>query len=285
MVPATDPVRAAGRARLDEDGILSSFEDIALSVEDGIGTLTLNRPEKGNTLRPQTLREICDGMDMLTADPAVKAIVLAAAGKHFCAGADFAFLAELTHMPATDIKAQIYAHFQGAARRIYRCSKPTVALISGAAVTVGCELALACDFRVVADNGFFQESWVKLGILPPLGGLFLLPRLIGLGRAADMVLRGTAVKAAEAERIGLASEVVPLADLADRGRALARELAAIAPLAYAQIKEGLHRGLETSMDAEWQSNVMGQAMLLGTEDFREGLDAVKNKRPPAFAGR
>lgn len=264
---------------------MSSFEDIALSVVGGVGTLKLNRPEKGNTLRPQTMREICEGMDILIADANVKAIILAAEGKHFCAGADFDVLAEMADMAATDIKAQIYTHFQGAARRIYRCPKPTVALVSGAAVTVGCELALACDFRILSDNAFLMESWVKLGLMPPLGGLFLLPRMVGLGRAAEMVLRSKQVKAEEAERIGLASEVVPLADLASRGQAMAAELAAIAPLAYAQIKEGLHRGLETSMDAEWQTNVMGQAMLIGTQDFKEGLDAVRNKRAPVFGGR
>ena len=264
---------------------MQSFEDISLTVADRVGTLTLNRPQTGNTLRPQTLEEICRGIDALTADPDVGVIVLRAEGKHFCAGADFKFLDDVTRMPASAIKAQIYSHFQGAARRIYHCPKPTVALVQGAAVTVGCELALACDFRVVADNGFFQESWIKLGILPALGGMFLLPRLIGLGRAAQMVLRGQAVKADEAERIGLASEVVPLADLAERGAAFAAELSAIAPLAYAAIKEGLHRGLENGMEAEWSTNVLNQAILLGTEDFKEGLDAVRNKRAPRFEGR
>lgn len=264
---------------------MQDFEDIAVTVADRIGTLTLNRPEKGNTLRPQTLAEMCRALDQLSADPDVAVIVLAAAGKHFCAGADFAFLDDLTRMSTVDIKAQVYAHFQGAARRIYHCRKPTLALVSGAAVTVGCELALACDFRLVADNAFFQESWIKLGIMPPLGGLFLLPRLVGLGRASQMVLRGQPVKAEEAERIGLASEIVAVDALAERGHAFAAELAGIAPLAYAAVKEGLHRGLETGMEAEWSANVLNQAILLGTDDFKEGLEAVKGKRAPKFTGR
>ncbi|WEK42418.1 MAG: enoyl-CoA hydratase/isomerase family protein [Candidatus Sphingomonas colombiensis] len=264
---------------------MMKYEDIAVGRAGRIGTLTLNRPEKGNTLRPQTLAEICAGLDELTADPDVGVIVLDAAGKHFCAGADFSFLDDLTQMPASDIKAQIYKHFQGAAKRLYQCPKPTLALVQGAAVTVGCELALACDFRIVAENAFFQESWIKLGIMPPLGGLFLLPRLVGLGRAAQMVLLGQAVKAEEAGRIGLAGEIVAVDTLADRGSAFAKDLAAIAPLAYASVKEGLHRGLETSMEAEWSSNLLNQAILLGTEDFKEGLAAVKGKRPPVFAGR
>lgn len=264
---------------------MKEYDDIAVGRAGRIGTLTLNRPDKGNTLRPQTLAEICDGLDELIADPEVQAIVLAASGKHFCAGADFSFLDELTHMPASDIKAQIYRHFQGAAKRLYTCAKPTLALVQGAAVTVGCELALACDFRIVAENAFFQESWIRLGIMPPLGGLFLLPRLVGLGRASQMVLLGQAVKAGEAERIGLAGEIVPVDALAVRGSAFAEELAAIAPLAYASVKEALHRGLETSMEAEWSANLLNQALLLGTDDFREGLEAVKTKRAPSFAGR
>jgi enoyl-CoA hydratase/carnithine racemase len=264
---------------------VTAFEDVAIGRNGRVGTLTLNRPDKGNTLRPQTLAEICRGMDALAADADVAAIMLRAEGRHFCAGADFSFLDELTRMPASDIKAQIYAHFQGAAKRIYHCPKPTLALVQGAAVTVGCELALACDFRVAADTAFFQESWIKLGIMPPLGGLFLLPRLIGLGRASQMVLRGVAVKAAEAERIGLVTEAVAQVGLEERGHALATELAGMAPLAYAAVKEAMHRGLETSMEAEWSSNVLNQAILLGTEDFKEGLDAVKGKRAPVFTGR
>jgi enoyl-CoA hydratase/carnithine racemase len=276
---------ANGNADVDGATVTGdTFADILVAVADGIGTLTINRPHRGNTVRPQTLAEICRAMDLLTADDAVTAIVIRAEGKNFSAGADFGFLDELTRMSATEIKSQIYAHFQGAARRIYLCPKPTVAIVAGAAVTVGCELALACDFRVAADDAFFQESWIRLGIMPPLGGLFLLPRLIGLGRASQMVLRGQVVKAAEAERIGLVSEVVPLAELEARGRALAGELAATAPLAYAAIKQALHRGLETGMETEWSANVLNQAILLGTADFREGLSAVKEKRAPDFTG-
>ena len=155
----------------------------------------------------------------------------------------------------------------------------------GAAVTVGCELALACDFRVVSDSAFFQESWIKLGLMPPLGGLFLLPRMVGLGRAAQMALRGEAVKAERAVEIGLASEKVGEEALRPRALELAGELAALPPLAYAAIKEALHRGLETSMDAEWSANVARQAVLLSTQDFVEGLSAVKERRKPAFNGR
>ena len=169
------------------------YEDILVERRGELGWITINRPERRNAVRPQSLTEICQALDELTADASVRAIVLAGEGKHFSAGAEFSFLEDLQAMPAAQIKAQIYAHFQGAARRLYHCRKPTLALVNGAAITVGCELALACDVRLVTPTALFQESWVKLGLIPPLGGLFLLPRLVGLGRASEMCLNGRAV--------------------------------------------------------------------------------------------
>src|SRR3546814_11942771 len=169
------------------------------------------------------LGEIRDAFAALSADRDARAILFAAEGKHFSVGADFAFLQRLTGMGASAIKDTVYANFQGAARAIYRCPKPTLALVKGAAVTVGCELALACAFRVAADTAFFQESWIRLGIMPPLGGTFLLPRLVGLGRAMEMCLRGKQVRAEEALAIGLVSEVAARDELASRGMDFARE--------------------------------------------------------------
>ena len=243
------------------------------------------RGDVGNASHPRMLAELRDAFAALSADDDVAAIILAADGKHFSVGADFAFLDRLTGQSAVEIRSTVYAHFQGAARAIYNCHKPVVALVQGAAVTVGCELALACDFRIAADDAFFQESWVKLGIMPPLGGLFLLPRLIGLGRASEMCLLGRQVKAHEALGMGLVSELVERERLAERGLEFAAELAAIAPLAYATIKQSLHRGLESSMEAEWQANLAHQAMLLGSEDFREGLAAARERRLAQFCGK
>ena len=252
--------------------------------EEGIAAVVVARADIGNASSPEMLGEIRDAFATLSTDRDVRAIIFSAEGKHFSVGADFAFLQRLTKMSAVEIKETVYANFQGAARAIYRCPKPTLALVQGAAVTVGCELALACDFRVAADNGMFQESWIKLGIMPPLGGTFLLPRLIGLGRAMDMCLRGKQVRAEEALQIGLVGEVVARDELAARGMELARELAASAPLGYATVKQSIQRALESSMDAEWQANLPNQALLLGSRDHREGLSAITEKRAPKFSG-
>ncbi|WP_298675479.1 enoyl-CoA hydratase/isomerase family protein [uncultured Sphingomonas sp.] len=260
------------------------MEDIRLERDGAVGHIVVARGS-GNTIRPQTMREIGAAVDELEADQAIRCLVLRAEGKHFSAGADFTFLDALVETPAVDVQAQVYTHFQGAVRRFYACAKPTIALVQGAAVTVGCELALAADFRIASEDAMFQESWIRLGIMPPLGGTFLLPRIIGAGRAAKMCLRGRAVRAQEALAIGLVGEVVARDALATRGDELARELAASAPLAYSAVKRALHRGLETSMEIEWAANLPTQAVLLGSDDFREGLSAAKERRTAAFSGR
>jgi enoyl-CoA hydratase/carnithine racemase len=258
------------------------FEDIRIEVVGRVGTLMLNRPHLGNAVRGRTLEEFCQAIDRLTQDRCVGAIVIAAEGKHFCAGAELSFLDDLTTRTALEIQNEVYTHFQGAAKRLYHCPKPTVAAVSGAALTVGCELALACDFRLADDTANFAETWIKLGAMPPLGGLFLLPHLVGLGRASEMVLRGRSIKGEEAYRIGLVSELVAASELASRAQQLAEELAAGAPAAYTAVKEALHRGMESSMDREWAANMEAQSLLLSSDDFREGLAAAKEKRSPAF---
>jgi enoyl-CoA hydratase/carnithine racemase len=262
------------------------YQDLRAQVANGIATITIDRGDGRNALRPQTLKEICQAFDEAGNDPAVRAIVLTAAGKHFSAGADFAFLQELTTTAAVDIRDQIYSAFQGAARRIWNCQKPTLAAINGAAITVGCELALACDFRLVGPRAVFQESWIKLGLMPPLGGLFLLPRIVGLGIANEMALTGRAIDAEEALRLGLATRKVDDAEqLGGEAQTYAEELSALPPIAYRTVKEALHRGLESSMEKEWSANVLAQSILLGTEDFREGLAAVTERREARFSGR
>lgn len=261
-----------------------SYQNISTKVESGIGVISLNRPDRNNSLDLDTMREMCAGLDALIADDAVKALILRGEGKHFCAGADFGFLDELARTPPTQVQSDIYAYFQGAARRIYNCPKPTVAAISGAAVTVGCELSLACDFRIISETAMFQESWIKLGLMPPLGGLFLLPRIVGLGVASQMVLRGEAIKAERAVQIGLAMAAVPVIELDQRALDLAAELAALPLFAYASVKQALQRGMSSNMEAEWTANVSRQAVLLSANDYREGLAAVREKRAGVFTG-
>jgi enoyl-CoA hydratase/carnithine racemase len=260
------------------------MKDIRVEREGRVGLAIIDRPPN-NAVGAETLAELCDALDSLETDRSVGAIVLTSAGKHFCAGADFGFLEGLTTTPAVDVRDKVYGFFQVAARRLYRSEKPTLAAVTGAAVTVGCELSLACDFRIAADNAVFQESWIRLGLLPPLGGMFLLPRTIGITRANEMILQGRAVSAEKALNIGLISEIVCADALRSRAITLATELADLPPRAYALAKEGLQRGAESSIDREWAAGVLAQSLLIGAEDFKEGIAAAKAKRKPVYSGR
>jgi enoyl-CoA hydratase/carnithine racemase len=261
-----------------------AYSDIVVGRENRVGTIAIHRPGANNSVRAETMDEIRHAVEALIDDADVAALVLTSTGRHFVTGAEFSFLQELATTPALAVKDRVYRSFQGAARSLYHCPKPTLAAINGAAVTVGCELALMCDFRIASETAFFQESWIKLGLLPPLGGMMLLPRLVGLGPATDMVLRGRPMRAEEALRLGLVVEIASADSFEGRRQTFAEELSLAPPQAWAAAKQGLQRGLESTMEKEWAANVLGQALLLGSDDFKEGLDAVMAKRPPAFAG-
>jgi len=261
-------------------------EDVLLERCDALAIIRINRPHVGNAVGPATMRLLCEKLDEAIEDTSVRVIMLGHRGKHFLSGADFAFLEDLTKTSTGKARDDIYRYFQGASRRLHLCPKPTIAAVGGAAITVGCELAIACDFRIVTPTALFQQSWMRMGLLPPLGGLKALPALVGLGMAKEMVLRMRPVKGEEAVRIGLATELVADADaLEPRALQIAEELAVLPPLAYAAAKEGLRRGLEGTFDESWASTLLAQTLLIGSDDFREGFAAVQANRAPQFSGR
>jgi enoyl-CoA hydratase/carnithine racemase len=264
---------------------MSTSPDITVERQGPVAFMRINRPQVANAVGPAAMQALCAALDTAIADDGVKAIVLGHTGKHFMAGADLAFLESLKKASGEAVRSDIYQHFQGAAKRLHLCPKPTIAAIGGAAITVGCELALACDFRLVTCAAVFQESWIRLGLIPPLGGLKVLPALVGLGVARDMVLRARAINGQEAVALGLATELVEPDALEARALELACELAAMAPLAYRSAKEGLRRGADGSLDESWATNLLAQSLLIGSADFREGVTAVQERRAPVFTGR
>lgn len=261
---------------------MAGFQYIATERANGVGRITFNRPELENRYNVAMMGEIRDAVQAMAADDAVRVVVLTGAGDTFCAGADPAFLDQIAEMDTAEIKRTVYANFQGAVRAIKLCPKPTIAEVRGPAFVAGCEMAVACDFRLADETAQFREGWIDFGLVPPLGGMFLLPQLVGLTKATEMVMLGTTVDAAEAAAIGLVNQCVPADQLATEVETLAARLAAGPGRAYAVAKTGLRRAMESSLAAEWEFNLEAQTMLISGPDFKEAVAALKDRRPPRF---
>ena len=266
-----DPVCSA-------NGYKMNFKDIIVRRSKSIGWIEINRIEVNNAARPKTMEEICKALDELEGDDQVRAVVITGRGKHFMAGGDFEFLKNIVGTRTEDVRDQLYEHFQGVTRRLFQFPKPTIAAVAGAAITVGCEIALACDIRIAANTAKFEESWIKIGLMPPLGGAMLLPRFIGLGLAKEMILEGKSLDAQEALDAGLVNIVVEQDQLHDTAEARALSMAALPRHAFRTSKEAIHRGIESTMEIEWAANVMAQSILLGTEDFRTRLQQLLTRQ-------
>lgn len=257
-------------------------KELIVQVANRIGTITLNRPEVRNSLTPAYLAHVIEAIRRLESDNEVRVIVLTGAGKAFSSGADMSFLNDLTGMTQEQIRTAVYSAFQGTTRAIKLCTKPTVAVVNGPAIGAGCELAVACDFRIVTEKSYFCENWIDLGIIPPLGGLYLLPQLIGLERAANMVMRATRVYGEEAVNIGLASQLTSEDELSDTVAKFTGELASRPAAALAVIKQALRRSADSSLANEWEFYVQAQSGLLKGADFSSAVESIQQGRAPKF---
>lgn len=258
-------------------------DEVLSRIEDRVGYVSLNRPEARNAVYPELLDQVIAAIKALDADDDVRVIVFTGTGEAFCAGADRAkFLTKLPGKSMQDIQQDIYRRFMGTAQALRLASKPTIAAVNGAAVGAGCEFAINCDFRLATPSAMFWENWIDIGAVPPLGGMFLLPRLVGIERANDMILRARRVPADEALAWGLVSEIIPH-DSFDAGvHKFALSLARRSPRAMAVARAGLRRGLESTMSAEWDYNLQAQSILLAGPDFAEAMSAMVENRKPEF---
>ena len=263
----------------------AEYEYIRVARADGIGRLTLDRPEVLNALIPEMMSEIVAALRGFEQDNSVRAVLIDGAGSAFSAGGDKDFLDRIAGLEPFEVRDVVYAHFGAAVKALKLCPKPTVAAVQGPAVGAGCEIALACDFRVAGDDALFYQSWIHLGLISPLGGMYLLPRLVGLAKANEMLMLGKKVRAEEALAIGLVNEVAAPGKLEETAVALARRLAAGPPLALRAMKEGIRRGLESSLADEWEHNIYVQSLLIDSKDYAEGIAALREGRTPQFKGR
>jgi enoyl-CoA hydratase len=249
---------------------------------DGIATVTVNRPDKLNALDSATVLELEDAFGRVRKDTAIRALIVTGAGERaFVAGADINELAVLNPVEAREYAARGQRIF----RDLETMAKPSVAAVNGFALGGGLELAMACTVRFASPNAKLGQPEIKLGILPGYGGTQRLPRLVGRGRALEMLLAGDPVDAAEAHRIGLVNAVVPQAELRAASRQWLGKVLANAPVAAALILEAVDLGLSAGLDEGLRYEATAFGLTAATEDRREGTRAFLEKRKPAFAGK
>jgi enoyl-CoA hydratase len=259
-----------------------SYQNLVVQVQDRIGRITVNRPEKLNALNRATLVEIDAAFAAMGSDPAVGAILLTGAGpKAFIAGADINELAR-----QTPVEGREYTLFgQGVLERIEALGKPVLAAVNGYALGGGCEIALACTLRFASSAARFGQPEVNLGIIPGYGGTQRLARLIGRGRAQEMILTGEMIDAAEAHRIGLVNAVVPPEELIPRTESVARTILSKGPLAVRYALDAVHRGLDMPAREGLAYEAALFSVLCASEDMKEGTKAFLEKRQAQFRGR
>lgn len=257
------------------------YENILLTRHEDIAVLTINRPKALNALNSATLEEIFNALGEIEKDSTIKVLILTGSGeKAFVAGADIAQM-----MDFNSLEARTFARLgQATFRKIELLPQPVIAAVNGFALGGGCELAMACDIRLAGENAKFGQPEVNLGLTAGFGGTQRLPRLVGLGRASELLFSGEILDAQEAYRIGLVNQYYPLENLMVESIALAKKIASKAPVAVQLSKSAVQRGI--NMDLEdaiaYEAEVFG--LIFSTKDQTEGCKAFMEKRKPDFLG-
>jgi enoyl-CoA hydratase len=257
-----------------------TLQTLILEIDGAVALVRLNRPSALNALNQVLLGELVEVLDQLEADDAVRCVVLTGSDRAFAAGAD---IKEMSDKSYADMFKQDF--FTRSARRIETFRKPLIAAVAGYALGGGCELAMMCDFILAADTAKFGQPEINLGVSPGLGGTQRLTRFVGKAKAMDMILTARMIDAAEAERAGLVSRVVPAADLVQEALAAARKIAGHSPLAVMMTKEMVQSAYETTLSQGVALERRLFHSLFAFEDQAEGMAAFIEKRPADFKGR
>ena len=259
-----------------------SYDNILIETRGKVALITLNRPKALNALSPELMRELGNALTAFEADPAVGAMVITGNEKAFAAGADIKAMKEWDYMDVY-LADYITAEWETVAR----CRKPVIAAVAGYALGGGCELAMMCDFILAADNAKFGQPEINLGIIPGAGGTQRLPRFVGKSKAMEMTLLGQArmMDAAEAERCGLVSRVLPVAELVEEAVRTAQKIAELSLPIVMMAKESVNRAFETTLaeGVRFERRLFHSAF--ATQDQKEGMAAFAEKRKPAFKNR
>mgnify|MGYP000901082320 CR=1 FL=1 len=259
----------------------AGFENITVEAEDGIALVTMNRPQALNALNNRTLGELDALFGCLGRENNIFGVILTGAGKAFAAGADIVQM----HYYKSEEGRNYSAYAQGVFNHIEALEKPVIAAVNGFALGGGNELVMSCDFRIASENAVFGQPEVKLGVIPCFGGTQRLPRIIGTGRAKELIYTGRQVKAQEACALGLVNKVVPRDALLEEAKAVMKQILAMAPIAVRYAKVAINRGMEVDLKTGLELEKDVCAITFGSEDKQEGMDAFLEKRPPVFKNK
>ena len=259
-----------------------SYRNILLARADGVGTLTLNRPEKLNAFAGEMRREVADALDELERDDSVRVVVITGAGRAFCAGADVAYMAELVEKQDTTAMAALVEAGRRVVMTIRRSAKPVIGAINGVAAGGGANLALACDVRIASDRAVIAQSFNRIGLHPDWGGTYFLPRLVGPAKSLELMWDALPVDANECLRLGLVNRVVPHEVLAETVSTYASTLAAKPALSISLTKRAVYQSLDHSLPEMLDYELDAQLQCFKTRDAAEGIRAFVAKRAPVF---
>lgn len=258
---------------------------ILVKEENGIATITLNRPEKLNAFYGHMRRDFAEALERVGSDDDIHVVVITGAGRAFCAGGDIGYMMELANRRDVDE----FERLLGSARRVLTTirlmGKPVVASVNGAAAGAGFNVVLACDIRIASSDATFAQSFAKIGLHPDWGGTYFLPRVVPTNIACEMIFLADSIDAQKALKLGIINRVVAPEELEEETRKLAQRLAEAPPIAIAAAKRSIYASDQQDLEAMLQLEVEAQLECFESEDFKEGLRAFMEKRKPRFTGR
>jgi 2-(1,2-epoxy-1,2-dihydrophenyl)acetyl-CoA isomerase len=263
-----------------------AFNKILFAIDSGVAVITLNRPERSNAFDDEMTRELLDALKHVERDDAIRCVVLTGAGKNFCAGQDLSAFMERQQDPeGVSVREHLLKGYNQVVTRIRTIEKPFIAAVNGAAAGAGLGVACACDLRYASENAKFRMAFIGIGLAPDSGTSFLLPRIVGFGRALDMAMTNELVDAREAFVWGLANRVYAPDELMPATMATAKELAAAPTRGIGLTKRAFNRALTTDLESVLDYEAHLQEIAIHTQDHTEGINAFLEKRVPNYQGK